>query len=276
MITETVQRWVEGRDVRRPVGEKFKASAYDVVAGAPGKDSIAARFVRQHHYAGRESSTARPYLLYGYGELVGVALFGPPASSNAHRFVWGDTLTQKQAVTLGRFVLLDSVPDYGESWFLARCFEQLRDKGVIGVESCADPQPRTNIDGDVVFRGHLGTIYCATNGRYIGKTNDSTLRLLPDASVLSNRAQGKIVRDEPNSDGPIEQLLRWGADPMRRGEDPEAWLEHWRNRLTRKLRHRGNHRYIWCINRRWRSRVLPRHEALPYPKNEDWLARRRA
>src|SRR5206468_753503 len=121
------------------------------------------------------SSTAHRFGLYQRGTLAGVALFGPPASANAHRAVF-PTLASAEGLTLGRLVLLDEVPANGESWFVARCFERLRDRGVVAVESCADPEPRTDAAGERVFRGHLGVVYQATNGRYRGRTRPSTLR----------------------------------------------------------------------------------------------------
>jgi hypothetical protein len=268
MITDDTQRWLLGRDIRRPAGEPIKTAAYDVESIATIAE--ATDFVRTHHYAGHPSSTAHRFGLYRGGELAGVALFGPPASMNAHRAVF-PTLTPREAVTLGRLVLLDNVPGNGESWFIARCFDLLRARGIVAVESCADPQPRTAASGELVFRGHLGTVYCATNGRYVGRTNDATLRLFPDGTVLSNRAAGKLARGERGNAHPISQLERWGAAPLAEGEDPAAWLGCWRAQLTRPMRHRGNYRYLWCLDRRRRREVLAA-PALPYPKKEGWQA----
>lgn len=262
MIVETCQRWTERKQTRRPAGELIQTSAYDVAPIAASRD--ASDFVARHHYAATCSSTAHRFGLYQRGTLVGVACFGPPASMNAHRAVF-PTLTIRQAVTLGRLVLLDEVPGNGESWFVARCFELLRARGVIAIESCADPQPRTALDGAIVHRGHLGIVYQATNGHYVGRTNAATLRLFPDGTVFSNRTSGKLVRGERGDDGAIGVLERWGAAPLQSGEDAIGWLRRWRDQLTRPMRHRGNHRYIWCLDRRARREVLvaPR---LPYPK----------
>jgi hypothetical protein len=128
------------------------------LSGRVRSAAIARAFVARHHYSASASSTAHRYGLHCRGDLVGVALFGPPASMAAHRAVF-PSLTIREAVTLGRLVLLDSVPGNGESWSLARCFELLRAAGIVAVESCADPEPRTTVSGDVVLRGHVGTIY---------------------------------------------------------------------------------------------------------------------
>lgn len=262
MIVDFVQRWTERRESRRPAGELIRTGAYDVEPIA--SDAEARAFVDRHHYAGTSSSTAHRFGLYLRGELAGVALFGPPASMNAHRAVW-PTLGIGEAVTLGRFVLVDAVPGNGESWFKTRCHELLAARGVVAVESCADPQPRTRVDGGQVHRGHLGTIYQATNGRFVGRTNPASLRLLPDGTVLSNRTTGKLVRGERGGGRAVSDLVRWGAAPLRDGEDAVAWLRLWRARLTRPMRHFGCYRYLWALDRRRRREVLTA-PALPYPK----------
>jgi hypothetical protein len=269
VIVEHVQRWTEGRASRRPVGELIRTAAYDV---APIESAGVARaFVARHHYAASASSTAHRYGLYLRGNLVGVALFGPGASMAAHRAVF-PALTIREAVTLGRLVLLDEVPGNGESWFVARCFESLRAAGIVAVESCADPEPRITASGDIVHRGHFGCVYQALNGHYIGRTNPATLRLLPDGTCFSNRTSGKLAQGDVGRRYAAAQLERWGADPLRDDEDALAWLRRWRGRLTRPMRHRGNHRYLWCLDKRRRREVLTSPRC-PYPKLEFRAAR---
>jgi hypothetical protein len=263
MIVDDCQRFTLGRESRRPAGELIRPAEYEVFPIASAADARA--FVVAHHYAGDCSSTAHRFGLGHRGAMVGVACFGPPASMNAHRRVW-PTLSIKEAVSLGRLVLLDEVPGNGESWFIARCFELLARRGIVGVESCADPQPRSSPSGEIVFRGHLGTVYCATNGRFIGRTNDSTLRLFPDGTCLSNRSLGKPIRGERGAERAIAQLVRWGATAPRLGEDLAGWIATWRGRLTRSMRHRGCYRYIWALDKRRRREILTA-PALPYPKN---------
>lgn len=141
MITDTVQRWTERRESRRPAGELIRPSAYDVVESAD--DTTPRAFVERHHYSGSWVAARFRFLLYQRGELAGVAVFSVPASGAAHRAVW-PTLEPDEAVDLGRFVLEDSVPGNGESWFIARCFELLVGR-VVGIASCADPVARETI-----------------------------------------------------------------------------------------------------------------------------------
>jgi hypothetical protein len=169
----------------------------------------------------------------------------------------GDPL---DSVELGRFVLLDSVPGNGETWFLARTFERLRRLGLSGVVSFSDPVPRRTAEGRLVFAGHLGTIYQAHNACYLGRSRPSTIRLLPDGTVLSNRALQKVRAREKGWRYVAAILERHGARTPEEGEDLSRWLNLWLPALTRTLRHRGNHKYAWALP------GASRLKSLPYPK----------
>lgn len=176
------------------------------------------------------------------------------ALGRAHKRPAGETIRPRE------------VPGNGESWFVARCLRDLAARGVVGVESCADPVTRQDASGHRVFPGHAGTVYQALGGRYVGRTNAATRYLLPDGRELSNRAQGKIGRAEQGRAYAGAVLVDHGADPLASGEDPLLWLRRWRPRLCRTVRHRGCHRYIWALDRRRRRDVLERHPSLAYPK----------
>jgi hypothetical protein len=251
VITDTCQRFTLGRESRRPAGELIQPSAYDVEILNP---DLAESFVARHHYAQSCSSRSHTFALYQRGELAGCAVFGALASMNAHRFVFGD-LGTKEAVTLGRFVLVESVPGNGESWFIARCFELLRRAGVVAVESCADP-----------VRGHCGIIYQSTNGRHVGRTNRATRYMLPDGSELSNRTSSKLTGGERGGGRAVEQLVAFGADALAPDQDVLSWLRYWRPKITRRFRHPGNYRYLWALSKRHRRSVLERFASKPYPK----------
>lgn len=253
MIVDHVQRQTERRISRRPAHEPIRPSEYEAAIIEPGD---AKAFVVRHHYAGTCGPTAHPIGLYRFGALVGVACFGPLASTAAHRLVF-PTLDQRRGVTLSRFVLLDEVPANGESWFIARCHELLRERGVVGVETCADP-----------VRGHVGTIYQATNARHVGRTGARTQRVFDDGEVFSARAASKVRSGDRGRAYAIAQLVRRGA-PRPESEDPRElgrWLATWLRALTRPVRHPGCFRYLWCLDRRRARDVLERHAALAYPK----------
>lgn len=252
-----VQRWEGGRQRWRPAGEVIRTSEFDVAA--IDSDATAKRFVLEHHYSGTYPAARFRFGLYRRGVLAGVAVFSHPCSDRVLTSVFPGEA--RLSVELGRFVLLDEVPGNGETWFLARCFDGLRASGIRGVVSFSDPVPR-EAGGRVVFPGHIGTIYQAHNGRYLGLGTARTLRLLPDGRVMSARALQKIRSGSKGwrySAAVLEQL---GATPAPlEGAARSAWLAQWLSALTRSVRHPGNHKYAWALARRVE---LP--ASMPYPK----------
>jgi hypothetical protein len=259
VITEVVQRWRARRDSYRPAGETIRTLDYEVASmDGPGSDNAAKGFVERHHYSGSFPAARFRFGLYRGAELVGVAVFSQPCRpevvTNVFPAAAGD------AVDLGRFVLLDDVPANGESWFLARAFDLLR-HDVAGVVSFSDPMARARADGEVVFGGHVGTVYQASNAVYVGRARADTVRLLPDGRSFPNRAVQKIRKREKGWRYAIAALVAAGAEEP--SGDVTAWLEQWLPRVTRKIRHPGNHKYAWALDRALRRR-LPASQ--PYPK----------
>lgn len=151
-------------------------------------------------------------------------------------------------------MLLDDVACNGESWFVARCFELARREGVVGVISFSDPVPRSTTTGRLVLRGHVGVVYQASNAIYAGRGDARTLKLLPDGSVFNHRAEGKLRRGERGWQHVLRQLQRHGAGPWT--GDGATYLARWLPELTRPLKHPGNHRYLFGLDRA-AKRALP-------------------
>jgi len=258
-MTPTVQRWRERRASYRPAGETINPREYEV---APiESDTIAKGFVLAHHYAGTYPAARVRVGLYRGGELAGVAVFSHPCNDAVLTNVF--EAPALETIELGRFVLLDDVRGNGETWFLARCFEELRGRGFRGVVSFSDPIARVDGAGRRVFPGHLGTIYQAHNGRYLGRSSAISMLLLANGQVLSKRAISKIRAGERGWHYAAALLEAAGATPAPlEGEARAAWLAAWLPRVTRPVRHPGNHRYAWPLERR--TRILL--ESLPYPK----------
>lgn len=255
------QRWKEGRGSYRPAGEVIRISEYDV---APILDNqIPKAFIERHHYSGTYPAARFRYGLYRNGELAGVAVYSHPCSDRVLTKVFPVQDDPTQAVELGRFVLLDHVEGNGETWFLARTFELLRTSGLVGVVSFSDPMPRMTSTGAVVLPGHVGTIYQAHNAVYVGRGDARTIKILPDGRSFNHRAEQKIRRREQGWKYSAAQLEAHGAAPLTEAMDAKAWLETWLPRLTRPLRHKGNHKFCWGLDKAMR-RHLPR--TLPYPK----------
>ncbi len=266
MITDVAQRWRDRRGSYRWTGEPFDPDRYEVAPIA--SDRVARTFVEAHHYSGTYPAARFRFGLYLGADLVGVSVFSVPTNDLALRPLPGDP---RASVELGRFVLLDDVRANAESWFLARCFDVLRRDGIVGVVSFSDPEPREGADGRIVFAGHIGTIYQATNAVYVGRGTARTLRLLPDGHTLSARALQKIRKGEPGWRYAAEQLVAHGAAPL--AGDPRLWLARWLLALTRTIRHPGNHKYVFPLERGARKHLpAPR----PYPKFDLERAQRAA
>jgi hypothetical protein len=248
-------RWRHRRSLFRLPNEVFRPSAYDV---APVADSAAKAFVVAHHYSARYVAARFRFGLFHHGDLVGVAVFSHPTNDRVLTNVFGGSPTD--SVELGRFALLDQVAFNGESWFLARCLRLLRKQEVQGVVSFSDPVPRTTADGRLVFPGHIGTIYQASNAVYLGRGRARTLRVLPDGTVFSDRALQKVRAREQGWEYASAQLVKFGADPLGAEDDGRAWLARWLPLLTRPMRHPGNYRYAWALA------GIRLENLAPYPK----------
>jgi hypothetical protein len=180
-------------------------------------------------------------------------------------------LLPNQGVELGRFVLLDDCEANAESFFLARAFRVLsaRLPEVCAVLSYADPIPRKRDDGSVVCPGHVGTIYQASNGQFVGRSKARRLLLTSSGTVLSERTLSKLRGGEQGAGGAYRALLAAGAPRMRPGEDGSAYVERVVREagLFKPVQHPGNFAYLFAIGDRGRkararSGFLP---ALPYP-----------
>jgi hypothetical protein len=251
------QRWRSHRAFYRPSGELINTAEYEV--SEVHEDKTPKEFIARHHCQKSYPAARFRYLLHRRGELVGVAVFSHPCNDLVLTTVFDCEATM--SVELGRFVLLDTVPGNGESYFLSRCFTLLRRSDLVGVVSFSDPLPRRSLSGDLVQRGHVGTIYQAFSGIYLGQSAARTLRVLPDGSILNDRTIQKIRALDQGCEYASATLERFGATPL--AGDPRAWLAQWLPRITRSLRHPGNHKYAWPLSRIARRKMPP---SLPYPK----------
>lgn len=258
MITAVVQRWTMGRARWRPARELVDVHALEV---APlTTDHEAKAFVVAHHYERTYPAARFRFGLYERSALVGVAVFSHPVNERSLDPAPGGPL---ERVELGRLVLLDRVGANAESFFVARCFDELRRSGIAGVVSFSDPMPRSTAAGRVVMPGHVGIVYQASNATYLGRTRAERRLLLADGTILHNRALAKIRRRERGYQPIVARMLAAGAAELGERDDARAWLGRELARTTRAVRHPGNHKYVWALRARER-RFLP--ASLPYPK----------
>lgn len=263
------QRWNGGQHTWRHTSEGgFDPARYSV---EPLDETTAKAFVTGHHYSGTYPAAAQRYALLDGPLLVGVLVLGIPASGRVLTAPFPELDPYTESLELSRLVLLDEVPANAETWFIARCFTEAAARGVRGVVSFADPVPRL-VNGQVLFPGHVGTIYQASNAVLAGRSTARTLTLLPDGTVLSARAMQK-VRGQERGHRHVEQLLMaWGAPAPKAFGDPARWLIDALAVIgATKLRHRGNHRYCFRLGTpaQRRSIHLGLPATTPYPKLPD-------
>ena len=179
------QRWRHGRERWRPAGEVFNPS----YASVQRIDTATAKaFVQEHHYshsfpASRVNAGLFVKKPFQKEILAGCATFSVPMTQAVVPALL-DGLHPSQGVELGRFVLLDEVEANGETWTLARAFKVLREAlpAIRGVVSYCDPEPRYSKTGDLVKKGHVGTIYRAHN---------ATLAAAPSPGHCSSPPMGR-------------------------------------------------------------------------------------
>jgi hypothetical protein len=255
------QRWRDRRGSYRPHGEPIDPSRY----GVELLDRDRAKgFVVQHHYEGTYPAAIVNVGLFHMHELVGVAVFSQPMTQRTVPKWTG--LEPAEGIELGRFVLRDDVPANGETWFLARAFKVLKaEHAARAVVSFSDPMARTAADGRVTMPGHIGTIYQASNARYVGRAKPKVIHLGPDGKALSARSLAKIRNEERGADGAVAALVRAGAPAPRLGEDGAAYVERVLSPEGpfRRVRHPGTHCYVFALDKRAASSFQP---ALAYPK----------
>lgn len=264
------QRWRLGRNywrVDRDEGFRKDEYAVDLIA-----DSVARQFVVDHHYSGSYPAAVERIGLFHRKQLVGVSVFSVPMNNAAIPKYTG--LAPKAGLDLGRFILLDSVPYNGETFFLAKALSALRDvrPGVRGVIAYSDPVPRHTQTGQIVMPGHIGTVYKAGNSRYVGRSAARVLHVAANGHVLSPRAISKIRLQEQGAQGAERNLIRLGAPPRQHGQHPAEWIDEvLASGQFARVKHPGNHVFCFALGRPAEKRKIELGfaAALPYPKALD-------
>lgn len=286
--SDLCQRWSDRAHswVRRSAGG-FDSSRYSVAAI---DETTAKSYVTRHHYSGTYPAAARRFGLFldttCGPDLLGVAVFGIPAQVRVLTNVFPTLEPYVASLELSRFVLegdspvratgraerrpvAGRAPGNSESWFLARCFAQLAATGVRGVVSFADPVPR-RVGGVLLFPGHVGTIYQASNALFTGRGTARTITVLPNGMSVSDRALSKVRLAEQGHEYVERRLIAAGARPLRAGVTGAAWLTDALEDVgALRIRHAGCLRYAMVTSRADRGRIRVGPAALPYPKSAD-------
>jgi len=119
-------------------------------------------------------------------------------------------LDASDGVELGRFVLDATLATNAESFCLARMHRLLKAAlpQVRGVLAYCDNVERRDESGAVVKRGHVGTIYKATNATYCGTSSARTLWMAPSGA---DRLLSKVLLSESGERYAVERLAALGA-----------------------------------------------------------------
>jgi hypothetical protein len=133
---------------------------------------------------------------------------------------------------------------------LARAFKVLREAlpAIRGVISYCDPEPRYSKTGELVKKGHVGTIYRAHNATPRGRSKPRTLLLAPDGSVANERALSKLRNGESGADY-VEVMLRsMGAEARRLSESGADYVRRLIDTgFLRRKKHPGNLAFSWNL-----------------------------
>lgn len=272
------QRWNKKRESYRPAGEPIDVNRYGVELLT---EAQAREFLTTHHYAGGESYPATQLRLglfrstgYTAPELVGAMVFGVP-THNSTFAKWVPGVTKDDGTVLQRLALLDEVPANGETWFLGRAFEALEAElpSVKVVLSYSDPVARVNAQGVEYKPGHIGTIYKAHNGVYLGRTPRDDTYLYPDGEVIAPRSMSKLRNSERGGRALEKRLLARGAPARLEGESDRDYAYRLvrEDLFIRRRRRPGNHVYAWAVasERRARKSILSQFNPKPRPTEPD-------
>lgn len=238
------QRWRDGRASYRPAGEPFDPRWASV---QPVEDSVAKAYITKNHYshsyvAARFRAGLFVKKPFQKELLCGVGVFSVPMNQQVIPAYFPD-LGPHEGVELGRFALDDSCAANAESWALARMKRLLREAlpQLRAVIAYCDPVERRNIEGTLTKRGHLGTIYRATNCSYRGRSSPRTLWLAPNGECMADRTLSKLRQNDTGRDYVLQRLRALGAPARLLGESGSDYVARLKvDRWLRPVRHPGN------------------------------------
>ena len=262
------QRWRDHRASYRPEGEPIQVNRDGYFAEVIPK-KVAKEFVNKHHYSG---SCPPPRVTvglfrdndWGLHDLVGVAAYTVPNNENVIPH-WLN-MDKTEGIDLGRFVLHETVPANGETWFLSQSFKLLEQElpELKAVMATSDPIVRFNAHGDVVMPGHVGTIYQAHNGRCIGRTSSKTKKMAPNGVIITDRTLCKLKNGERGNDY-VKRMLNKYIGGKHADETWKQYVARAETSFT-KVKHPGNHVYCWAIGDEKKRTRRTFKDALPFPK----------
>lgn len=125
----------------------------------PITSKLAREVAEREHYMHRKPMVSRAFGLYVAEGLMGVCVYGTPASR--HLQLGAYPADPGKVLELNRLWVSDELPKNTESWFVSRTLKALDQRMVV---SYAD-----------TVQGHVGYIYRALNFHYAGWTDPPPL-----------------------------------------------------------------------------------------------------
>ena len=117
---------------------------------------------------------------------------------------------------------------------------------VRGVVAYCDPIERRDEAGAMVKRGHIGTIYKASNARYRGRSSARTLWLSSGGTSFTDRMLAKVRSHDTGERYALERLRAHSAPGRHAGEAGAAYIRRLQDEgWLRPARHPGNHVFTW-------------------------------
>jgi hypothetical protein len=223
----------------RPVTLRATRRLIEGNDGADAQQSLFAPPVHRGHYLGAVYSGGDSFGLYVAGEMVGVAIFGPPVRENVARSLWdGGTLDNTRELT--RFYTLDDLAPNTGTWFLARTVALLPAQFEMLV-AFSDPSTEQR---------HHGGLYQAGSWLYTGQTKSGGYHYRDaDGHRIGKKRPWRIAKEQ-------------GYLPGERPTDAEA-------RIAREqgwTRVEGERKYRYVKPRTRRAQRGLRLPVLEYPK----------
>jgi hypothetical protein len=163
------------------------------------KYKLAQEYIKTNHYSHGCHNGASPcFGLFDEDELIGCMMFATPCSEAVRASVFGRE--HKNHVTeLHRLHILDVTPKNTESWFIARCFKELKK---------VKPEIWAVLSFSDSTEGHDGTIYKATNAYRLGSTGRAKFYLDQDGRLRHPRQNGENIKPEAAAQMGWEQVTR--------------------------------------------------------------------
>jgi hypothetical protein len=116
---------------------------------------LAREVAEREHYMHRKPQVSFAFGLFREDVLVGICVFGIPASR--HLQIGVCPSEPNQVLELNRLWVSDEMPRNSESWFVSRCLAQL--------------PPYIIVSYSDTIQGHMGYVYRALNFHYAGWTD---------------------------------------------------------------------------------------------------------